>query len=378
MSGMRARWLLLLTLALLGCTPRSNAEPSNACSVIEAEQLASRLRAADPHEQVQIVREGLDAICEWTLLGNYGDHDFGLSEAGEAMFARACPAARELGDEVHALTPEQLYERCDLARLQIIELDEYRLHARADLLLWTLYPWLIENGVSEEQARVIARARLRAELDWRDRLADLRLPAIAGDQQLWDAPLLQVSASAVSFVGETVVELADGVLPNDLEQARVIVPLFEALEREVEKAQQIAELLGGAWTGELLIAADPSTPFVTFERVAYTAERVGYKRLGLVVEPRLFSYRVVALSLSPTRDPRALDVTVYRDTQRVLINRAQPPDHLRSAAGCDGPSPPPVFFQGSPEIDYARLLEALVLYGACDERWLKIPAASDG
>jgi hypothetical protein len=370
---MRAR-RLLPALALLGCTAGSGADvPAKACSTIELEQLAMQLRHADPHEQARIVSEKLEPLCEWTWLIAYGDHDPGLTEDGRAVFARVCPREPAIVDR-EALTPEQLYDRCDFGRLQIVEREEYRLHADSDPFGWLLYQWLIENGASAEQARVIARAQLRTRLDPWTRIPGLRLPAIEAEQRLWGAPVVQVSASEVSFAGKSIMTLDAGVIADDPSASPVILPLYEALELDAEPAKQIAEASGSTWSGELMIAADPNTPFPTFERVAYTAERLGYTRLGLIVEPRLFDYRVLPLGLAANGDPTTLDVTVYPDRSRVRINPAHPPDFERSPAACDRAAPPRVIVRGTPDIDYARLLAVLVSYAACDELSLKLSA----
>lgn len=237
------------------------------------------------------------------------------------MFARVCPAARELGDEIYVLAPEYLYGSCDFGRLHIVERDEYRLHARPDPFAWMLYQWLIENGLTTAQAQVIARAYLRAQLDWPDRLADLRLPSIEAKQQPpQHISLVQISPSAVSHNGHSIVQLVDGELADQANTGRIIPSLFDTLEPTARISKGLHEaFVGGWWSGELMIAADPRTPFSTFERVAYTAERAGYQRLALIVEPRLFDYRVIPLALAPS-DRLALDVTVYPDKSRARID----------------------------------------------------------
>lgn len=358
-ASMRRRCSLLPALALLGCTAGSNNDDAKACSTIEIELLSMQLRHAEPHEQARIVSEKLDPLCEWTSLIVYGDHDPGLTIDGQALFARVCP--REPTIVETPLTPAQLYDHCDFARLGIVERDEYRLRARADPLAWLLYQWLIENGASEEQARVIARAQLRTELDVWARIPGLRLPTIAAELPLWDAPIVQVSASELVFHGKSLVSRDGGALDGE----GLILPLYDELELEVERARQIAEAIGNEWSGELMIAADPRTPFATFERVAYTAELAGYRRMGLIVEPQPFDYRVIPLALAPS-DGLTLDVTVYSDKSRVRIDPSPPP------AVCDGDPKPQVILRGTADINYARLLDVVDQHRAC-ELALKLP-----
>lgn len=360
MSGMRRRCVLVTTLALLGCGERASVEQPR-CSVIAAELLATRLRATDPHDQGRILHEHLEGICDWELLGSYGDHDFGLNPRGEAMFARACPAAPELHAE--PISPEQLYDRCDFGRLQIIEREEYRLHTRPDPLLWTLHPWLIENGVTEAAARIITLARLRAELEWFGGIPNLRVPTINFGDPLSPGPAVLISTHELGLEHGATVPLEHGQLIGEHREGMVIMPLYDELELQTEKAKQIAEASGRAWEPELLLAADPSTPYPTIERVAFTARLLGYSRLELIVEPRLFELRTITLALDdPEGEGRRIRVDRVRD---------EPP-------ACDGSTVHDVILQPDADVDYARLLDKVVYWGRCGWVALEIPLVVEG
>lgn len=273
----------LLALALLGCTGKDRVP----CDYEAADEVVALLDAADPHERPRIVRLSMRGVCEGPRLYNSGDDQFGLTEDGETAFARACIVGPDI---LHTLGPDELdrfYVTCGLARFGVVSRGEYALQPSPHPFAWAHHQWMLDNGLSTNQARAITRAYLlddRAEVARFHFRPDLRLPAIEGDRD-FEGVVVQVSPSGLEVGEEFVAGLDHGVLDPD-----ALALLHDALEEIAVAQQTIAQARGEAWDGGVAIAAGLDTPRSTLSQVILTASRLGYSRFASIGEPHVFDY----------------------------------------------------------------------------------------
>ena len=171
-----------ILVALLGCT----AKQPGRCDPHKVDELVAGLDAADPHARGRIVVEGLDEACELEVLYNLGDHDPGLTDAGEEAFGRACLAGLELAHTLARDQHDAFYVACGLGRLGVVSPSEYRLQPGVQEAPWAIHQWLLDQGLRGTQVRPITRALLLRERAQAARVKvseDLRLPTLAGERE---------------------------------------------------------------------------------------------------------------------------------------------------------------------------------------------------
>ncbi|MFV8753837.1 hypothetical protein ACNOYE_25105 [Nannocystaceae bacterium ST9] len=291
---MPTRSSLTLALVLLGCTPEGRG--SGACDSRAADDFIDELLAIDVHERRRWIEAQLSAgsaPCRPTLLYDYGDHDFGLTEAGKAAFDRACIAGSAALESI-GRDPDRLYDRCGFARLRVMSRDEYRQQPRADPFDWALYQWFVDEGLRADQARAIVRAYMLGERERLVRRPGLRLPAIEGEGDLIESLVVQVLANEIADADESLAgfeELREGeVLPDHAISAYV-----ELLEVHESKGRAILESRGEVWTGRLSLAVDAAIPRSVLVDLVEIARGHGFVEIVQIVEPRPFDYAIVWL-----------------------------------------------------------------------------------
>lgn len=114
---------------------------------------------------------------------------------------------------------------------------------------------------------------------------DVRPPVSSTRLTPNDAVPVTITASSILVKEREVVRLVYGEIPSDQLDGRTVLPLAEALKKEVSKLRLIAEHRDDApFSGEMSVIADRAVPYQLLTTVLYTAGQA-----------ELDSYRFVVL-----------------------------------------------------------------------------------
>lgn len=113
---------------------------------------------------------------------------------------------------------------------------------------------------------------------------DVRPPTSTTRSTPKDTVAITVTAKSIMVGEKRKVEMAGGLLPASAMNGKLIVPLDEALKKEVEKLKYIAERNPGApFNHEVSIIGDKRVPYETLSSVLYTAGQNELENFRFVV-----------------------------------------------------------------------------------------------
>ncbi len=109
---------------------------------------------------------------------------------------------------------------------------------------------------------------------------DLSLPYSEASKMPEDVVKLVVTRKAIFIGEERILSLPGGLVDKvslSEEDEQFIQPLFDALEKEIKKKQQISEIDDSLeFDGKILMQADKSLPYKTLKKVMYTSSMAGF------------------------------------------------------------------------------------------------------
>jgi biopolymer transport protein ExbD len=308
--------------------------------------LSQALESAQASERADTVLTGLVGACGDDLPNAarlfYAPSDredpaislgFEPDAKSQAIQIKACPNLREVAarraDAPYQERAEILYEGCDYQRFELLAIAE--LFPDMSPLTWGMHQWLLDQGITAEQAKPISLALFAAERRaWSviSPLVGQVIPKAAGVPISPGTPVF-VSSTEIVFAEKKLVALRDGTLDPDDMRGHLIGPLHDAMAVEAEKAKRIAEQRGEDWDARVILVVDAEVPFATLVSVLHTAGRAEYRRYGFVVEDELSADH----SMIPGSPPMPSSV---EEAGRAMWARV---DGSRIALGVRGPAP---------------------------------------
>lgn len=120
-----------------------------------------------------------------------------------------------------------------------------------------------------------------------DMSEDLLLPPSTTEISPSGSSAVTISAKGIILNDKVVVTIKNGVVPDTAkggdENSLNITPLFEALNNEVTRQKNTAQLIGGKFDGVLTVIAHGETPYRLLTEVLYTAGQAEYQKFKFAV-----------------------------------------------------------------------------------------------
>jgi TonB family protein len=303
----------VLALALL-CSGCPSLGIGADCDKDQLIELSAAMEGADPYEQVDVLLLGLDEACGKGfpeaarivyMPYDASGRSFALSREPDPQLAKirkkACPAFDEVAPGVADAPYEQrarvIYEGCDFQRYGILTIDE--VPTDSSMLTWGMHQWLLDQGLTAEQAKPITLALFAAE---RRAFSMIHLepgqilPKAPGIPLEEGVPL-SVSLNEIIFSEKKLVQMRDGQVDENEVKNHLIGPLYDALAEEADKAKEMARQRETEWDARVLLVMDAGVPFSTLVDVLYTAGRAEFAAYGFVVSsPAAYDYTMIPIS----------------------------------------------------------------------------------
>lgn len=116
---------------------------------------------------------------------------------------------------------------------------------------------------------------------------DLKLPASTTEIGPEGSAAVTITAKGIVVNDQVVVSVKNGVVPDTAkggdDQTMNIQPLFEALNEEVTRQKQTANMIGGKFDGVLTVIAHGETPYRLLTEVLYTAGQAEFQKFKFAV-----------------------------------------------------------------------------------------------
>jgi hypothetical protein len=146
-------------------------------------------------------------------------------EERDRLFAAACPIEESARKQALAASPDVLaqtvFQACDLGRFGVIERADVNPFFGGTPAVWSLHAWLLEVGVSPEQARPLTKALLLFEA-WHLNRVGLRpggtLPRAEQAAAVPpSAEVIYVGPDVIAFRGNVISEFDQELVPGAVE-----------------------------------------------------------------------------------------------------------------------------------------------------------------
>jgi len=109
--------------------------------------------------------------------------------------------------------------------------------------------------------------------------AGQKVPMSTADSPVQDGVPIYISARDITFGSQKVVQLNEtGDVDPTQVQKHSIIPLYEMMAEEADKAKQTAEMQQKEWTAQVILIGDENLKFSTLVDVMYTAGQAEYSK----------------------------------------------------------------------------------------------------
>ena len=299
------------------------APPEPTCDKALLNKISGELAPLQPHDQIQHVAAGLAPCAKvlppqltslYRIGGKPASPSPETSPELDALRVRACPKVQEVLPKLAGLAKAEqwgaVFDGCDAGRFGVATKDDAR--AERGLDTWTMHQFLLDQGLSADEAKPITLALFAAERAATSPIATpdgFRPPHSTGDPIAFDVVVL-VSTTEIKVGEKSVTKLdAGSVLPEAAKDGPGVVGLGDALGSP----------------GKIGILTDASVPLATIQAVVRSLEKASVQSIGFVVEDEPFEYGQVVLPPAPFRDSRP-KLRLFRDEAGFVVRSGSEPD----------------------------------------------------